>query len=87
MGRFFWYANVLFSLTCPPAISHRNTRCVDRAGKYFLDWTLPVFFMTENPALRQRPSHPRKATPSSGENDTTGEVRKASGKFDNSIFC
>ena len=21
----------------PPAISHRNTRCVDRAGKYFLE--------------------------------------------------
>ncbi len=23
---------------CPPAISHRNTRCVDRAGKYFLEY-------------------------------------------------
>ena len=22
----------------PPAISHRNTRCVDRAGKYFLEY-------------------------------------------------
>ena len=24
--------------TDPPAISHRNTRCVDRAGKYFLEY-------------------------------------------------
>ncbi len=24
--------------TPPPAISHRNTRCVDRAGKYFLEY-------------------------------------------------
>ncbi len=25
-------------LKTPPAISHRNTRCVDRAGKYFLEY-------------------------------------------------
>ena len=25
-------------VTSPPAISHRNTRCVDRAGKYFLEY-------------------------------------------------
>ena len=24
----------------PPAISHRNTRCVDRAGKYFLEYAV-----------------------------------------------
>ena len=26
------------TITAPPAISHRNTRYVDRAGKYFLEY-------------------------------------------------
>ena len=45
-----------------------------------LDFTR--FFMTENPALRQHLSHPRKTTPSSDENCITLLTRKASGYLD-----
>ena len=38
--------------------------------------------MTENPALRQHLSHPRKTTPSSDENCITLLTRKASGYLD-----